>query len=419
MKQSIGLVILQITGILLSFFSVFYVAASLSPKLYAIVGVQAVIFGIISVFSNFGFETYAIRNVLHWKENGENEKIGTIVTQSIVIRTIIAFILQIPLFVYIVYISNSKFSGEYLNLFMLISVFAIPKATLDAANLILKSFNRYFVAVLSGYIVQVFGKIIALILFTIYGFKIYIITLILLPLIVLFPTLFMLKEYLNVEELFKIKEFKNNYRKSWKFALASYASYPFNYLDTLLVSIFMPSELLGSFIIGKRLFQTGKTFITNIFDPMIQKLVQYKSDVPLLNHYLQRIIKIQSLLFILGLIIFIISFLYIKDMIEFIGINEYQYLDSFFIAIIVSQIIYIAMKVKYNFIMLFYSKNYYLLVNILFSVSSVFFLFLFLQLPFKWIYYYSVMTNFIMLTFSQILYRKNQGVNYLKLKKTI
>ncbi|MFA6738575.1 MAG: hypothetical protein WCR89_07460, partial [Bacteroidales bacterium] len=70
MKQSVGLVILQIFGIILGLVSVFFVAGSLPAEEYALVGVYNVISTIVVVFSNTGFETYAIRNVLDWKEKG-------------------------------------------------------------------------------------------------------------------------------------------------------------------------------------------------------------------------------------------------------------------------------------------------------------------------------------------------------------
>ena len=75
MKQSIGLVILQILGVSLGLVSVFWIAGSLPPKIYAIVGIYNVISTFIVVFSNTGFETYAIRNVLVWQQLGQNDKI--------------------------------------------------------------------------------------------------------------------------------------------------------------------------------------------------------------------------------------------------------------------------------------------------------------------------------------------------------
>ena len=409
MKQSVGLIFLQITGILLGLFSVFYVAAKLSPEVYAIVGVQAVIYGIISVFSNSGFETYATRNVLHWKENGEIDKIQNIVTQAIAIRTIFAIILQIPLLFYIVYISDNKFNGEHLHLLALISLFAIPKAMLDAANLILKSFNRYFIAVFSSYSVQIFGKLIALFLFTLYGFEVYIFVLIALPLIILIPVLYLLKDSISIKELLDISSFKINFQASWKFAVATYASYPFNYLDSLLVSLFLPAEFLGSFTMGKKVYQIGKQFIENVFDPMIQKLVQFKTKMEIFKKKLRRVFAIQRVLLLISIVFIPLLFIYLNDVIILLGIDKYPFLYYLIILAYVGQVVHIAMKIKLNFIMLFYSSDLYLITNVLYGVITIASLLLFFQLPFRWIFGYSITANLFMYFYAQYIYSKHKG----------
>ena len=197
MKQSIGLIILQIISIVLGFVSVFWVAGSLDAQEYAIVGVYNIIISLLITFSNTGIETYAIRNVLTWKEEGRLDKIKLVVTQAITYRTILACFLFLPLSIYAVYISNNKYDGQHLELFILMILLSIPNATNDSIVLILKAFNKYLSAAIFNSIVNVFGRIIALFFFVRYGFTVYIYTLVLLPLIVAPPFLLKLREYIS------------------------------------------------------------------------------------------------------------------------------------------------------------------------------------------------------------------------------
>ena len=254
MKQSIGLIILQFFGIILGFISVFYVAGSLTPEVYAVVGVYTVISTVIVVFSNTGLETYAIRNVLAWKEIGENDKIKLIITQAIVYRTILAGLIVMPIIGYAIYMSKQKFDGQYLELFIFMGIMGIINATNDATILSLRAFNKYFSAALATYSVNVFGRLLALVLFVKFGFNTYIYTIIFLPLVITIPTIFMLKEWLSMRGVFQKANLIESFKKSKSFGLAAYFSYAFNYFDQLIISIFMSAEILGAFTVGKSLF---------------------------------------------------------------------------------------------------------------------------------------------------------------------
>ena len=110
MNQSVKLLILQFFSIGLGFFSVFFVAANIPTKLYAVVGVYEIISGISRVFSNTGLETFAIRNVLLYKKKGKFDKISELVTQSLFLRIILASFLffkknLLIFFEYLLYIS--------------------------------------------------------------------------------------------------------------------------------------------------------------------------------------------------------------------------------------------------------------------------------------------------------------------------
>ena len=162
LKQSIGITLIQIFSLLLSLYSVFYVAANISPETYSLLAVNNIIASIYTIFSNVGFETYAIRNVLAWKKEKNYTKIKKFISQTILLRIVLAFILQVPVIIYIIYISHNKFDGQFYGLFILMSIAGIFSAVKNSSFLLLKSFNKYFYAIFIEYSISIFGKIISL-----------------------------------------------------------------------------------------------------------------------------------------------------------------------------------------------------------------------------------------------------------------
>lgn len=407
MKQSIGLVILQIVGVSLGLVSVFWIAGSLPSEIYAIVGIYNVISTFIVVFSNTGFETYAIRNVLVWQQTGENDKIKLIVTQAIAYRTILASFVLLPMIGYIVYISANKFDGQYLELFILMGLFSIIKATNDATVLLLRAFNKYFTAALVTYSVNVFGKILALILFFKYGFNVYIFTIIVLPIVITVPALYMMHKWINFKDVFNIKNIIEGFRQSKSFALSSYISYIFNFFDQLIISIFLSPEILGSFTVAKNLLNICKTFIENIFDPLIQNLVRVKNNIQARQFKLKKIFIVRNILLVLSITSIPMVLLYIDEALAIIRLDSYVYLNYFVIFIYFSQIAYVGMKVKHNYIMLFYASNYYLRLTVINASLSILFFIIITAFDVKLVFLYILFTNLCMMFYTSYIYKKN------------
>jgi O-antigen/teichoic acid export membrane protein len=406
MKQSIGLIILQVLGIALGLISIFWIAGSLPAKEYAILGIYNVISSFILVFSNTGIETYAIRNVLSWKENGENEKIKLIITQAIAYRTILASITFFPLIGYSIYISTQKFNNQHLTLFILMGLFSIAKATNDSVALILRSFNKYFEASLISYIINVFGRILALILFFKYGFDVYIATTILLPLLVTLPVIYRLKKWISFNGVFQKTNLLKSFNESKSFALSSYISYVFNFFDQLIVSIFMSAEIIGSFTVAKNLLLIGKTFIENIFDPLIQNLVRFKNDINDLTLKLNRVYKVRNVLLISSIVFFPFILFFIDKGLTLIRLFHYPYLSYFAISIYLSQIAHIGMKVKYNYIALFYKSSYYLKLTIVNAILSIIFFISMISIDIKMTFLYILLTNGFMIIYTDYIFKK-------------
>lgn len=408
MKQSFSLVILQFFGIVLGLISVFYVAGTISAEVYAVVGIYNIISIFIVVFSNTGIETYGIRNVLAWQEAGENNKIKQIVTQAILYRTILACFVVIPVFGYAIYVSKQKFNGQYLELFIFMGLFGITKAVNDSTLLLLRAFNKYFAAALASYSVNVFGRLLALFLFIKFGFNAYIYTIILLPLLVTIPILFMLRKWISLQGVFQKENMLKVFQESKAFGLSSYISYVFNSLDQLLVSVFMSAEILGAFSVAKSIYSIAKTFIENIFDPMIQNLVRYKNNIKFIELKLKKIFKIRNILLFISIIFFPFIIIYIDKVILILGLDRYPFLNYFVVFIYLSQIASVGMKVKYNYIALFYEASFYLRLTIVYALLSILFFIFVILIDVKFIFSYVLLTNLILIFYTNKLFNKRK-----------
>ena len=410
MKQSIGLVVLQIIAIALGLVSVFWVAGSLSPEVYAVVGVYGVINAFMMVFSSTGIETVAIRNVLTWKEGDEKDKIKLIVTQAITFRMVLGTIIVLPLIVYAIYVSKYKFDGNYLALFILMSVFSITQALNDSIILILKAFNKYLESAFVSYSVSVFGRLIALFLFFKFGFNAYIYTLLFLPLITIIPVFFIVREWISFKGVFFKSNVLHTFKDANSFRFSSYVGYAFGYLDQLIVSIFMSPEILGSFTVAKRLLAIAKKFIENIFDPMIQNLIRFKNNNQIINVKLKKILKVKNMLLLCALVLLPFLIIYIDSGLKLMHLNNYVYLNYFAICIYLSQIAHIGMKVNYNYITLFYKASFYLRLTIVYALISIFSFIVIISIDVKFVFSYILITNFIMMFYTNKIYKKHKNI---------
>jgi O-antigen/teichoic acid export membrane protein len=404
MKQSAGLIGLQLVGIVLGLFSVFWIAGSLPPEVYSIVGIYNVISIVIIVFSNTGLETQAIRNILNLREGREHEKIRLLVTQSLTYRFMYACIIFIPMIGYSAYISIYKYDGEYFSLFVFMTIFSIARAINDSTVLLLRAFNQYISAAFVTYTVNVFGKILALMLFFKYGFEYYIYTVIVLPVIITIPVIIKLKEWIHFGGVFKKENIKRSLINSKSFALSSYISYIYNSLDQLIVSLFTSPETIGSFTVAKNILVMGRTFVENIFDPLLQSLVRYRRDNLLLLKKYTRIVTIRNILLFISIAFVPIVLLYTHNIIKLLHIDHYKHINIFIVTIYFSEISHIGVKLKYNMIALFYTPDQYFKLTLINSVISLVFFTIILSLYLKYVFMYVLFTNIIMIFYTRYIY---------------
>lgn len=413
MSQSVKLLILQFFSIGLGFFSVFYVAANIPPKLYAIVGVYEVISGVSRVFSNTGIETLAIRNILLYEKNKDYSRITELVTQSLFTRIIIASFLMIPLLFYANYISTYKFNGDYFILFVLMIFSSIFLAVNESIILLLKSFNKYFSAAFTSFSVNILGRIVAVYIFINFGFTEYIYIVITLPLMITLIVVFKIKKWISLKNYTSKKSVLLNLKKSKHFTFSSYIAYVYNMLDQLLVSMFFSAEILSSFTLAKRILTISRTVVGNIFDPMIQKLVKLKNNLIILNNEISYIEKIKNVILIALIIILPVLVVYLSDLLILLNLINYPYLKIFIISIYLGIIFLIQMKIKHHIILLFYDSLYNIKLAFIMSVFGILVFSLSVNVSVKAAFLYLPITYIILNIYTFFVFKKN-GLDHIR-----
>ncbi len=414
MNQSVKLIILQLFSLGLGFFSVFYVAGNIPPHLYAVVGVYEVIVSISRVFSNAGIETFAIRNVLFYEKEGELNKISELITQSLFLRIVFALFLMLPLILYAKYISANKFEGEYFSLFSLMILSSVFIAINDSVVLLLKSFNKYFSAAFVNFCVNILGRLIAIFVFIYFGFDNYIYVIISLPIIITSIVVFKLKKWISFRKHINKNSIIFNLKQSKHFTFSSYIAYVYNMLDQLLVSVFFTAEILSSFTLGKRILTISRTIVGNIFDPMIQKLVNLKKDILALETKINSIRKMKNIMLLIMSLFLPLLIIYIKDLLVLLNLIRYPYLDTFIIFIYVGVLFFVQMKFKYTIIIMFYDSIYNLKLSSIMAITGAITFALVVNFDVRFIFAYLSITYFSVWVYSWLIYKKKKGLTKIK-----
>lgn len=377
-QQSGGLILLQIIGILLGFFSAFYIAGELEPEMYSLIGVYAIISSLSLVFSSTGMETLAIRNILDLQANNKDEELQQTVTIAISARFVIALVVAIPIGLYGYYMSSTKFGGDYLSLILLMTVAGIFRSVNDSVNLLLKGFNKYFLSALSTYTVTSFGRIVALVTFVKFGLEAYFITVFLIPVIVTAVSITYLLRYINWRTTLDLIQLRKMAKQSRPFLLSTYLSYIYTNLDQLIASVLLSAEGLGTFSLAKNIWNMAKTFIENVFDPLCQKGVKFKRDVARLEELYKDSLRVQKIMFLCIALSLMCMWLYLGTIISLIGLQNYPHLDLLIYSIVYSAFFYVLVKTKLNFATLFMAPDYYFRISIIQALVSLFLLIAFL-----------------------------------------
>jgi len=414
MRQSFYLIGLQIVAIIVGLFTTLYVAITLPASLFAIIGVHAIITSIIIVFSNSGIETIALRNFLSWKQKKQNRKILIYSTHAFFIRITLAIILGLIVITYAYFISKEKFEGNYFIFFILFIISGIFMAVNDSFKSLLKAHNKFIQAMFSHYFVLIFGKAVALIIFIQYGLASYLYTIIILP-VIIFPYLFFLNyKNINIKYLFSKKLIKFSLRQSKHFAFTNYLSFIISHLDQFLISILMSAEILGLFSLIKKLVNIITGVISNFFDPVLQKTIQYKGNYLKAKPHLVKVFKWRNVFIVFMLIGIIFYYFFAKIIIIKLDIDHYPYFYENSIFALIGIFFILLYKIKYYLIAAFTdSMSFFKFTTIISLISIVSFLTFALFFDDKYIFGFTILSGISVLSYTLFVSYRKGGLSKL------
>lgn len=351
LKQSYIYLILQLLNIGISLFVTIYIAKNVDMQTFAIFAIYTIIVTLFMTFSFLGYESILIRNVLHWKKIGKINKIKNYISYALISRAVVSVLLTIPILLYIYYISINKFNDEHLLLFSSFIIAGFFSSLSNANGLILKAFNKYILSFTITTLSLIIGRLIAIYIFTIYGFYGFMLTLIIIPIFTFLLSFLFVKSYFSFSHIRYKYFFK--FKRNKYFILSGYLNYFKVSIDQILVSIFLSVEILAVYNLAKKVEEIGRSIIEGFFDPIIQKLVSFKNDINNAVKYKKKIYLIKNIFLLITITFVIIFNLYINDVIVVTELEHYKNLSYYLIFASWVPVLYILFKVQSNIIYLF------------------------------------------------------------------
>lgn len=348
-KKGVKVVLIQLLGIVMGVVSLFYIAGEMSPEVYSLIGIYALINGVVTTFSHLGLETRMMREALMWVSVGNMEKVKEYVTQSFVSRMIGMVILTPFVLVFLYYINETKYDGEHTLILLTFYLGALLSAFIDSMSLIVRSQGGYvfstFVRTMNTDIVKILG----ILLFWACGASayLYFYALSSLPLFLIF--LWKVYSCISLRYL-KLCPTKEKIIRNKYLWLCTDVGYFKTNADSLLVSVVFPPAIMGSYTIYKTLENMCRNTIAGFFDVLTQETVKYKGDYGNLV-LVERKIKKARNLFLLLCIIGVVIFAFSSDwIIVLLKLNRYEYITEIFYCVFAVSAIALIGKYEINMI---------------------------------------------------------------------
>ncbi len=356
LKSSFLIVLIQALGIIAGFLSIYFVAGDMGPEVYSLVGIHAVVSGVILTFSHLGVETTMSREALYWMEQGDVEKVKEYTMQSIYSR-LIGFLLLTPIMIgYILYMCYMKYDGAFLWVLLSFYVGSCASALNDSLSLIIRSQGDYVFSQFAKTVNSNVTKFLAIFLYIQCGAVAYLYFYALIPLPLMI--VFVLKLRKNIKFSYfrfsgtikKIKESKNLWMKS-------YLDYFSTSADNLLVTLLFPPSVIGLYTLYKNFEQIAKSFIEGFFDVLIQKCVSFKGEYEKLIRMERKLNKVRWAVIALILILAVVFASRVDFFISMANLSKYGQADIIIYCILVISVLYLIGKNEINYVSLFAPSN--------------------------------------------------------------
>ena len=347
-KQSFWLVLFQAINLVITFFTTFYIAGHLPSELYAVISITTVVSSILASFSFTGIENYVARNYLYWKESNKMKYARIMTTNAIFYRYLFSLVLLIPIFIYVYYISVSKFNGEYLVFFIYYSVLCTLSVVVDVMNIILRSQNRFVAAGLYTLVGSFIQRVLTLIVFILCGFDVFLFC------YGISTVLIFMLQYKEVRKNFSIKFiipvpcFFRLLKSHRHLLYSSYVSFFSSSFDNFVVSLLLRPELIGSYNIIKRIYSIARSTVDYLVDPTFNLLIKYKANIKQQRKQFKEVNKVYNVIIATLLVGFVVFYLGNDWIINLLGITHYPYIREYSLFAYLAVILYVVMKLRYD-----------------------------------------------------------------------
>lgn len=350
-KRSFRVIFIQVIGLILNFISMYVLVGGMDPQTYSLVGVYNTLTSLIIVFTQLGLESIINRNALYWQNNGKTEILYEYISEAVFIRVFLFAICVPAIAVYLLYLNNIKYGNQYLTLFIFFIVSLLSKSMIDCIRLILKAIGKYELAQIVDVFNQTVVKIVGIIVFIKWGSIAYMYVFTGTPVIVAILLLFYIRKMINFRKI-SIKRIWCKAKDSKYLLFRIYTDYFRQSADSLLVSLFFSTEIMGSYSVFKTIEQMCKSLIEGFFDVLTQEMVKLKGKVEELTRYEKKTILIRNICMLIGCIGLFLFIIVKGRLISLMRLNHYQYIDIMIIAVILLELAYVCGKIEINVISL-------------------------------------------------------------------
>ena len=375
-RQSLYITSLQILNLLVSVFIMIYIASRVDPKDYSVFILYQVTTTFIAALSFIGYESHLIRNALSWCNNGSKLLISESVVRAVKGRLVLWLLMILPVMLYLESVIPASYreTDEYITEGFLIAGLFV--SLLQCSALVLKSLNKYFFAIFISVTGMMVCKIISLLVYFYAGYKEFLWSNIILTCMLGIVALLVISDYLRAGLNFRFSLL--DLRRHYQLALASHAQYITIYFDRIIVSLFVPAEVLSSYGIARQLQEAGKTVIEGFFDPITQRAVAYRGDAERISLIFSKSMKMVRMLLlfgggVLGSILSLVVFNHDESLLglELDSFTDYPHLIHFILFAAMSLFVMLASKIYVNYNAYFMPVKILLVAAIIISLGSI------------------------------------------------
>jgi len=370
LKKSFIIVLIQLVGSVLGLVTIYFVAGSMEPEVYSLVGVYTVISNIVMTFSDLGIETTMMREVLFWIENNNEEKVVEYSTQALLSR-VFAFLIILPiLLIYVFYMNFIKYNGGRLILLLLALVGAQISSMNNAMSLIVRSKGGYIFSQAASTVNNYLLKFAGLGLYFAFGANVYLYFYVLssIPLSIVY--FFKLRHTLDIKYI-KLKFMLKKVYTARFLWLKTDLDYVKNSADSLLVSALFPTYIMGSYTIFKNFEQLSKNIIEGFFDVLSQSTVKYKGKSDELKRQEKKIKSVRSLVILVVILLLGIFSINTQFFIKLVHLSKYDAMSEIIFCIAIITIIHLIGKYEINAIAFFASPKLNFILGLIVLVCSI------------------------------------------------